>query len=109
MTSYGVRILDGASGRFVFSAPCVGSPFRAGQVVAGARAVLVGRDGYRADDLELRGYVYDRGATRPMDPREEAAMNSAFEHYGAIAEPSSLRANRAGAAARAAAVEGARR
>jgi hypothetical protein len=81
MHTYGARIFDRSSGRFVFTAPGVRSPERVGQVTAGAFAALVGRDGFRARDLELRSFVDERGHLRPMDKTEEAAMNTAFRQF----------------------------
>jgi hypothetical protein len=79
--SYGARIFDRSLGRFVFTAPGVRSPDRVGQVVAGAFAALVGRDGFREDDLEVNSFVDDHGHVRPMDATEEATMNTAFRQF----------------------------
>ena len=81
MTSYGARIFDRSTGRFVFTAPCVLSPYRVGLVTAGAVAALVNRDGLRSQDLELRSFAVAGNETRPMDRLEEAAMNAAFQQY----------------------------
>jgi hypothetical protein len=81
MTSYGARIFDLASGRFIFSAPGVASPYRVGQVAAGAVAALVARDGLRAEDLELHSFVAEGSAFRPMTGPEAAAMEAAFEQF----------------------------
>lgn len=79
MTTYSVRIFDGSTERFLFTAPNMLSPFRAGQVVAGACAALIRRDGHQAADLELRSCVLDPAGPRPLSQSEEAAMNSAFQ------------------------------
>ena len=81
MDIYGARIFDSASGRFVFTAPGLNSPDRVGQVVAGAFATLVGRDGFREGDLELRSFVDDGGRMRPMGADDEAEMNLAFRRF----------------------------
>jgi hypothetical protein len=79
MTTYGVRIFSQASRRFLFTAPCVESPVRAGQVASGAFAALIRRDGHGAQDLQLHAFVSDKGKSRPMNRSEEAAMNAAFK------------------------------
>jgi hypothetical protein len=81
MHTYGARIFDRSSGRFVFTAPGVRSPDRVGEVSAGAFAALIGRDGFRESDLELRSFVDDGGHLRPMDADEETAMNTAFRQF----------------------------
>ncbi len=81
MNTYGARIFDRSSGRFVFTAPGVRTPDRVGEVTAGAFAALVGRDGFRESDLELRSFVDDGGHVRPMDAGEETAMQAAFRQF----------------------------
>ena len=81
MISYGARIFDRSSGRFIFTAPGVRSPHRVGQVVAGAFAVLIKRDGFSESELELRTFVDDEGGLRSMDVIEEEAMNTAFQEF----------------------------
>jgi hypothetical protein len=81
MSTYGARIFDWSSGRFIFTAPGVRSPDRVGEVTAGAFAALVGRDGFRESDLELRSFVDDGGHLRPMDTAEETAMTTAFRQF----------------------------
>ena len=78
MKTYGARIFDRTSGRFVFTAPGVASPDRVGEVTAGAFAVLTRRDGLVAAELELHSFVDDGAHVRPMDADDEAAMNAAF-------------------------------
>jgi hypothetical protein len=67
----------------VFTAPGVLNPYRLGQVIAGAIATLVNRDGLRPQELELRRSVIAGSKERQMDPLEEAAMNAAFQQYAA--------------------------
>jgi hypothetical protein len=100
MHTYGARIFDRSSGRFVFTAPGVRSPDRVGQVAAGAFAALVGRDGFRERDLVLRSFVDEGGHVRPMDATDEAAMNAAFQRFvaesGFEAAAAAKRGSRAG-------------
>jgi hypothetical protein len=81
VTSYGARIFDRSSGRFIFTAPGVRSPYRVGQVVAGAFSVLIKRDGFSESELELRSFVDDEGGLRSMDVIEEEEMNTAFQEF----------------------------
>ncbi len=81
MSSYGARIFDRSSGRFIFTAPGVGSPYRVGQIAAGAFSSLVGRDGFDEKDLEVRSFVDDGGRLRRMDRIEEGEMNTAFQEF----------------------------
>lgn len=81
MNTYGARIFDRSLGRFIFTAPGVRSPDRVGQVVGGAFATLVGRDGFREADLEVRSFVDEHGHLRPMDVTEEATMETAFRQF----------------------------
>lgn len=81
MSSYGARIFDRSSGRFIFTAPGVRSPYRVGQIAAGAFSALVSRDGFDEKDLELRSFVDDGGRSRRMDRIEEGEMNTAFQEF----------------------------
>src|SRR4051794_9573520 len=76
---YGARILDRSTDRFVFSAPSLSSPHRVGQVIAGAMAKLVARDGRRREDLELHPFVVEGSGSRAMDLSERSAMNAGLE------------------------------
>jgi hypothetical protein len=82
-TGYGARIFDRSLGRFVFSAASLSSPHRLGQVVAGAMATLVARDGRRREDLQLRPFVTEGSGYRAMSRSERSAMDAGFEQSAA--------------------------
>ncbi len=85
MIVYSARILDRPSGRYLFTAPGIHSPERLGEVIAAAMAKLVGRDGHRPEDLELRPTVSGPGGPRALSASEAAAMSEAAGQSAEVA------------------------